>query len=85
MVKKVARMMLRKRKNEKLPLLRREEAIIVMESACYSVNSIPYARDKEGLFISPNDILMPSYEIASLSEAESPLANANMLIEKIRL
>ena len=56
-----------------------------MESVCYSVNSIPYARDKEGLFISPNDILMPSYEMASLAEAESPLANVNMLIEKMRL
>ena len=61
----------------------REEAVIITESACYSVNSIPYARDKEGLFISPNDILMPSYEMASLAEAESPLANVNMLIEKM--
>ena len=60
----------------------RQEAVIIMESACYSVSSIPYARDKEGLFISPNDILMQSYEMASLAEAESPLANVNMLIEK---
>ena len=30
MVKKVARMMLRKRKNEKLPILMREEAVIIM-------------------------------------------------------
>ena len=63
----------------------REEAVIITESACYSVNSIPYARDKEGLFISPNDILMPRYEMASLAEAESPLVNVNMLIEKMRL
>ena len=63
----------------------REKAVIIMESACYSVDSIPYARDIEGLFISPNDILMPSYEMASLAEAESPLANINMLIEKMRL
>ena len=42
MVKKVAPMMLRKRKNEKLSKLMREEAVIIMESAWYSVNSIEY-------------------------------------------
>ena len=78
-------MMLRKRKNEKLPILMREEAIIVMETACYLVNSIPYARDKEGLFICPNDVLMPFYEMPSLAEAKSPLANVNILIEKLKL
>ena len=85
MVKKVARMMLRKRRNERLPILMREEAAIIMESACFSVNSIPYAHDKEGLYIAPNDILTPSYEMTSLADAVSPLANVNDLIQKMRL
>ena len=82
MVKKIARMMLRTRRNEKLPTLLREEAAIIMETACYSVNNIPYSRDNEGLFICPNNVLMPFYEMPSLAEAKSPLANVNMLIEK---
>ena len=69
-------MMLRIRKHEKLPILLREEAAVVMETACYSVNNIPYGWDKEGLFICPND---------ALAEAKSPLANVNILIEKLKL
>ena len=85
MVKKVARMILRIRKHEKLPILLREEAALIMETACYSVNNIPYGRDNEGLFICPNDVLMPFYEMPSLAEAKSPLANVNILIEKLKL
>ena len=35
MVKKIARMMLRTRKNEKLPILLREEAALIKETASY--------------------------------------------------
>ena len=78
MVKKVARMMMRKQKNERLPVLLREEAALIMESACSSINSIPYAHNKEHLYIAPNDILVPKYEMSSLTAAESPLANVNL-------
>ena len=85
MVKKVARMMLRKQKNQKLPILMREDAALIMESACYSINSIPYAHDKESLYIAPNDILVPNYEMSSLAAAESPLTNVNLLIQKMKM
>ena len=58
MVKKVARMMMRKLKNRELPVIMREEAVFIMESACYYINNIPYAHDKESLYIAPNDIFM---------------------------
>ena len=60
MVKKIVRMMLRTRRNEKLPTLLREEAAIIMETACHSVNNIPYGKDHEGLYICPNDVIMHS-------------------------
>ena len=85
MVKKIVRMMLKTRKNEKLPILLREEAALIMETACYSVNNISYGMDNEGLFICPNDVLMPFYQMPSLAEAKSPLANVNILIEKLKL
>ena len=85
MVRKVARMMMRKLKNKKLPMLLREEAVLIMETACYSINNIPYAHDKEALYIAPNDILVPNYYLGSLASAESPLANVNILIQKMRV
>ena len=63
----------------------REEAALIMETACYSVNNIPYGKDNEGLFICLNDVLMPFYQMPSLAEAKSPLANVNILIEKLKL
>ena len=85
MVKKIVRMMLRTRRNEKLPTLLREEAAIIMETACHSVNNIPYGKDHEGLYICPNDVIMPFFQMPSLAEAKSPLANVNILIEKLKL
>ena len=63
----------------------REEAALIMESACYSIDNIPNAHDKESLYIAPNDILVPNYELSSLAAAESPLANVNLLIQKMRM
>ena len=85
MVKKVARMMMRKLKNRELPVIMREEAVVIMESACYSINNIPYAHDKESLYIAPNDILTPNYELSSLATTESSLVNVNLMIQQMRL
>ena len=71
MVKKVVRMMMRKLKNQKLPVFQREEAVLIMESACYTINEVPYAADGESLFLSPNDILVLSFQLDSLASAES--------------
>ena len=72
-------------KNQKLPVLLRKEPVLIMETACYSINDIPYANDKEALYISPNDILVPSYHLSSLASAENLLGNVNILIQKIRV
>ena len=34
--------------------------------------------------MSPNDILVPNFQLDSLASAKSPLANVNILIQKIR-
>ena len=56
-----------------------------MESACYSINSILYAHEKESLYIPPNDIIVPYNDLSSLAAAESLLANVNLLIQNMRM
>ena len=72
-------------KHQILPVLEKEEAALLMETACYVLNEIPYAADAESLYISPNDILIPSVSINSLASTSSPLANVNLLIQKLEI
>ena len=72
--------MTRTLKNQKLPLLEKEEATLLLETICFQVNAIPYAADHERLFLSPNDILVPNFSLNSLATTYSPL-----LINKHRL
>ena len=55
-----------------------------METAFYTINNIPYGTDTESLFLSPNDILVPNYQLDSLAAAEIQLANVNLFIKKMR-
>ena len=57
---------------------------MVMETAFYTINNIPYGTDTESLFLSPNDILVPNYQLDSLAAAEIQLANVNLFIKKMR-
>ena len=59
-VKKGVRMMKRTLKNQKLPVLQKEDAEIIMETSFYIINEVPYAADGESLYLSPNDILVPN-------------------------
>ena len=43
----------------KLPLLERDEANLLLEVACFEVNSIPYGLDDEIVYLCPNDIIAP--------------------------
>ena len=55
-----------------------------METARYIINEVPYAADGESLYLSPNDILVPNFKLDSLASAKSPLANVNILIQKLK-
>ena len=84
MVKKVARMMPRTLKHQKLPVLQKGEAVLIMETACYIINEVPNAADGESLYLSPNYILVPNLKLDSLASATIPLANMNILIQKLK-
>ena len=78
-------MMTRTLKHQKLPVLEKEEAALLMETAHYVKNKIPYTADTECLYISPNDILIPSFCLNSLASTTSSLANVNLLIQKLKI
>ena len=84
-LKKIIRMMCRTLKIQKLPLLEKEDATLLIKTACFQVNSIPYAADNEDLCLSPNDILVPSFQMDSLATASSPLHKVNVLIKKLKV
>ena len=52
---KIVRMMRRTLESEVFPLLEKKEAMFLVESAYFQVNSIPYGMDNEDLFVCPND------------------------------
>ena len=59
--------------------------MLLVEFACFEVNSIPYGKDSQDLYVCPNDILIPMFEMDSLERNSSPLHNVNVLIEKLKL
>ena len=59
-VKKLFRTMTRTLKGEKLPVLEREAATLLLEIACFETNAIPFGIDEEKLYICSNDILVPN-------------------------
>ena len=83
-LEKVIWMMCRTLRNQKIPLLEKEEATLLIETACFQVNSIPYVADNEDLYLSPNAILVPSFQMDSLVGSSSPLHNVNLLINKLK-
>ena len=78
-------MMCRTLRNQKIPLLEKEEATLLIETACFQVNSIPYGADNEDIYLSPNDILVPTFQMDSLASTSSPLHNVNLLINKLKV
>ena len=54
---------------------RRGDATLLIETACFQVNSIPFGPDHEDLCLSPNDILVPTFQLNSLASTSSPLHN----------
>ena len=71
-------------KHQKLAVLQKEEAELIMKTSCYIINEIPYAADAESLYISPNDMLVPNFKLNSLASTTSPLANVNILIQNLK-
>ena len=69
-------------RNQKLPLLEKEEVTLLIETACFQVNSIPNGADNEDLYLSPNNILVPTLQMGSLASTSKPLHNVNLLINK---
>ena len=61
-IKKLVTVMTRTLKNEKLPILEREGANLLLEIACYEANGIPCAKYDDFLYICPNDIICPNME-----------------------
>ena len=49
-LKKIVTMMSLTLNSEKLLLLEKEEAMLLVESPCFQVNSIPYGKDSEDLY-----------------------------------
>ena len=84
-LKKIIRMMCRTLRNQKLPLLEKEEATLLIETASFQVNSVPYGPEHKDLYLSPNDILVPTFQLYSLTTTSSPLHNIDLLINKLKV
>ena len=84
-LKTVIQMMCRTVRNQKLPLLEKEEATLLIETASFQVNSVPYGPEHKDLYLSPNDILVPTFQLDSLTTSSSPLHNIDLLINKLKV
>ena len=81
-VKKKIRLMKKTVHGEKLPLLEKEEAELLVELARFEANNISYGIDEEKVY--PNDIISPNIELETLNFTNSPLSNVEILFTSTR-
>ena len=59
--------------------------MLLIETAFFQVNTVPYGTDNEDLYLSPNDILVLFFQMDSLASTSSRLHNVNLRINKLKV